>query len=189
MLMVALEPRTTLNFATNPAFLPSHPHDKVEVEVLEEHLIKETRLLAGVCVVFLANGLHVEAADPPEARNGTTCAVLAFVAVDHNGVVGAVHDQAQGSLHFTGVDAHFALVRANVDSEVLDIGRVHETLVLRGNGLRYQCEDALNSEVLDELMIFRLGIAAAVDASRDDSTVVQGWDAHVQAIRHNGSDG
>lgn len=189
MLMITLEPRSTIDLAASPAFLPSHPHDEVQVKVLEEDFVEETRLFAGVRVVLLADSLHVKAADPPEACNGAAGAVLALVAVDHDGVVGAVHDQAQSSLHFAGVDAHFALVCANVDSKVLDASLVHERLVLRRDGLGDQGKDALDLEILDELVVFGLRVAAAVDASRDHSTVVQRRDAHVQAVRHNGSDG
>lgn len=92
MLMVAFEPRSAVNLASSPAFLPSHPHDKVEIEVLEEDFVEEPRLFAGVRVIFLADGFHVEATDAPEACNGAAGSVLSFVAVDHDGVVGAVHD-------------------------------------------------------------------------------------------------
>lgn len=185
MLVVALEPRPALDFAAGPAFLPSHPHDEVEVEVLEEDFVEETRLFAGVCVVFLTDGFHVEAADAPEACNGAAGSVLALVAVDHNGMIGAVHHQAQSSLHFAGVDAHCALICADVDSEVLNPRFVHERLVLRSDRLRDQSKNALDFEILNELVVFGLRIAAAIDAARNHSPIVQGWDAHVQAIRHD----
>lgn len=189
MLVIALKSRSALDCAASPAFLPSHPHDEVEVEILEEDFVEETRLLASVCVVLFTDSFHVEATYAPKACNGAAGSVFAFVAVNHDWVVRAVHEQAQSSLHFAGVDAHCALVRANVHTEVLNAGFVHERLVLRSDGLRDQSKDALDFEILDEFVIFGLGIAATVDTARHHGAIIQGWNAHVQAIRHNGSNG
>ena len=139
MRVCAFKARPAVDLAASPALLSSHPHDEVEVEVLKEDFVEETRLFTGVRVILLADGVHVEAADASKACDGAAGAVLALVAVDHDGVVGAVHDQAQGSLHLARLNAHFAFVGADVDPEVLDASRVHKALVLIGDLLGYQC--------------------------------------------------
>ena len=55
--MIAPQAGPALDLVTSPVLLPSHPHDEVEIEILEENLIEETRLLAGVGVILLANSL------------------------------------------------------------------------------------------------------------------------------------
>lgn len=156
--------------------MPSVPHDEIEVEVLEENLVKETRLCASVRVVLLADRIHVDAKDSAEASNCATSAVLAFVAMHEDRVVGAVHDEAQSSLHFARVYTHFALVGTNVDMEVLDTSFLHEVLICWRERLRYECEDRLDFDVLQEIVILLLGIAAPVDASGQHSAVVGGRD-------------
>lgn len=139
-------------------------------------------------MVLLADCIHIETADPSEASNGAARTVLALVAMDHNRMVGAVHDQTKSTLHFAGVNADLAFVCADVDLEVLDSGVVHEGLVLRRNGLGHQCKDTLDFEVLDELVVGRVRVAATVDASRDDGAIVCGGDAHREAIGYYGPD-
>lgn len=173
----------------SPVLLLSHPHDEVEVEVLEEDFVEEACLLAGVRVVLLTNRFHVEATNASKACDGAAGPVLSLVAVYHDGVIGAINDETQSALHLAGVDTYFTLVGADMHAKVLNTGFVHEAFVLIGNGFRYQGQDALDFEVLDELVISGFGVAAAIDASGYDGTVVQGWDAHVEALGYHGSDG
>jgi len=77
--------------------MPCYPHDEVDVEVLEEDLVQESCLDAGVGVVLFSDELGVEAQDPSKAGDGASCPVFSLVAVHEDGVVGAIHDEAKSS--------------------------------------------------------------------------------------------
>jgi hypothetical protein len=139
-------------------------------------------------VVLVVDAVHVGPLDSPQCSCEAARAMLALVAVDQKRVVGLVEDDVKRAVHVAALHAHSALVRIEVDLEVLNAGRLHEVAVLVRNCLRHeragqgqQCfsaircflHDGLQLQALQEFVVLRLRVAAAVDCTGQNSTVIR----------------
>ena len=98
--------------------------------------------------------------------------MLALITVDKDGVVRAIHDETQRSCHFARLDANLTLVCSDMSMKVLYASVFHKRLELGRKGLRDEGQDGLDADIFDEAIVLLFRVTAAVDAPRENSTVV-----------------
>jgi hypothetical protein len=76
-----------------------------------------------------------------------------------------------------------------VDVEVLDSGFFYEPLILRRKRLRDEGEDSLDTQILQETVVFLFRIAAAVYGTREDGAIVERGDEGLEVLRCCRADG
>lgn len=126
----------------------------------------------GVASIFVDDTLGTPAGKLSDDANDASGAVLAVVAVDQEGVVLAVEDDAENGLHGLWWDG-LLFGSLHVDDDLSDsIGCDKSLQIMVEFILLDQSDQGLELEALDVLVIVRLGITASVDARNDDAKVV-----------------
>ena len=162
------------------------PHDCVEIKLLEKDLIPEASLGVRVDVVLLTNSVNVSPLEPTQRGNKAPGAMLPFVAVDEDGVVGAVENNVESTVDVAALNSNSALVGIDVHLEVLDAGPFHEVAVLGRDVLGDEGDDGFEFQAFQEVKVLLLRVAAPVDGAWNYGTIIVRWKQGTQASRGNG---